>query len=263
MIQGQSLVCIDNVVGEARWRRAVPARSNSPGPACGSSGNARTVEIDARSVTYFANGNNITIVGDLCRRVIRSRLDAQMERPELREFKGDPADMIMADRGKYIAACLTICRAYIAAGRPGRPQKLASFGEWSDTVRSALVWLGEADPVKSMDLSKAEDPETAALLVMLNEWKTKSVPGQKNGMRCATSSTFATPTRPRQTARNTSIKVCATPCWERCRSSITSSPTPTRSVIGFAPEGTASWEIAVPQQACDRPRPGIWWVEEG
>ena len=57
----------------------------------------------------------------------------------------------MADRGKYIAACLTICRAYIAAGRPGKLNRLASFGGWSDTVRSALVWLGEADPVKSMD----------------------------------------------------------------------------------------------------------------
>ena len=57
--------------------------------------------------------------------------------------------MVMADRGKYIAACLTICRAYIAAGRPDKLPKLASFGGWSDTVRSALVWLGEADPVKS------------------------------------------------------------------------------------------------------------------
>ena len=59
--------------------------------------------------------------------------------------------MVLADRGKYIAACLTICRAYIAAGRPDKLPKLASFGDWSDTVRSALVWLGEADPVKSMD----------------------------------------------------------------------------------------------------------------
>ena len=89
--------------------------------------------------------------------------------------------MVMADRGKYIAACLTICRAYIAAGRPGKLPKLASFGGWSDTVRSALVWLGEADPVKSMDVSKAEDPETAALLHMLNEWKSKIGVGQGNG----------------------------------------------------------------------------------
>jgi hypothetical protein len=88
---------------------------------------------------------------------------------------------VMADRGKYIAACLTICRAYIAAGRPNRLVKLASFGGWSDTVRSALTWLGEADPVKSMDTSKAEDPETAALRHMLTEWKIKIGVGGANG----------------------------------------------------------------------------------
>ena len=90
-------------------------------------------------------------------------------------------EMILADRGKYIAACLTICRAYIAAGRPNKLPQLASYGEWSDTVRSALVWLGEADPVKSQDMSHAEDPERAALLTMLNEWKDKIGVGQGNG----------------------------------------------------------------------------------
>ncbi len=142
---------------------------------------ADTVDVDARGITFFANGNNVVVVGDLCRRVIRSRLDAMMERPELRQFKAIPMEMILADRGKYIAACLTICRAYIAAGRPNKLPQLASFGEWSDTVRSALVWLGEADPVKSQDMSQAEDPETAALLTMLNEWKGKIGVGQGNG----------------------------------------------------------------------------------
>ena len=89
---------------------------------------------------------------------------------------------ILADRGAYIAAALTICRAYRAAGRPGLLPQLASYGEWSDTVRSALVWLGEADPVKSMDTSKAEDPETNALLIMLSEWKGVFGTGEKNGV---------------------------------------------------------------------------------
>ena len=71
-------------------------------------------------------------------------------------------EMILADRGKYIAACLTICRAYIVAGRPGKLPQLASYGEWSDTVRSALVCLGEADPVKSQDRTHAEDPESGS-----------------------------------------------------------------------------------------------------
>ena len=98
-----------------------------------------------------ATGNNITIVGDLCRRVILSNLDPEVERPELREFKGKPVEKILADRGAYIAACLTICRAYIVAGSPDQVKPLASFEGWSDIVRSALIWLGKTDPVDSMD----------------------------------------------------------------------------------------------------------------
>ncbi len=50
-------------------------------------------------------------------------------------------------------------RAYFAAGRPNGAPRLASFEGWSDTVRSALIWLGKADPVASMELARAEDPE--------------------------------------------------------------------------------------------------------
>lgn len=74
-------------------------------------------------------------------------LDPQLERPELREFRSSPVAIVLADRCAYTAACLTICRAYIIAGRPTPARKLASFEGWSDTVRSALIWLGKADSV--------------------------------------------------------------------------------------------------------------------
>jgi hypothetical protein len=93
-----------------------------------------------------------------------------MERPELRQFKFDPVEMVLADRGKYIAAILTICRAYVAAGSPDKAPRLASFEGWSDTLRSALIWLGKADPVKSMESAKAEDPESTELGNMLEGW---------------------------------------------------------------------------------------------
>ena len=179
VIHGQALICVDNIVGEIGGD-ALCRLVEQPRPNVRILGQSTMIEVDARSTSYFGNGNNVVVVGDLCRRVVRSRLDPQMERPELRVFKGSPEDTVMADRGKYIAACLTICRAYIVAGRPGKLNRLASFGGWSDTVRSALVWLGEADPVKSMDLSKAEDPETAGLRTMLTEWKAKFGAGSKN-----------------------------------------------------------------------------------
>jgi putative DNA primase/helicase len=86
-------------------------------------------------------------------------LDAMKERPEQRVFRQRPTDMVLADRGKYIAACLTIVRAYVTAGYPGKLPPLASFEGWSDNVRSALCWLGCADPVDSLELARAEDPD--------------------------------------------------------------------------------------------------------
>jgi putative DNA primase/helicase len=96
----------------------------------------------------------------------------------LREFRNDPIGTILNDRGSYIAACLTICRAYIVAGRPSRLPRLASFEGWSDTVRSALVWLGKADAIESMESTRAEDPQRAALSDLLHAWSVDHGVGQ-------------------------------------------------------------------------------------
>ena len=133
-------------------------------------GKTEQVQIEARGTSTFASGNNIVIVGDVCRRVITTTLDPQLERPELREFRSNPVATVLADRGAYIAACLTICRAYIVAGRPSPAPRLASFEGWSDTVRSALIWLGKADCVNSMETSRDEDPERNELRAMLTAW---------------------------------------------------------------------------------------------
>ena len=103
VITGQPLICIDNVVGEIggdticrlteQWRPQVRIL-----------GQTQIVNVDARGISFFANGNNIIVVGDFYRRVVRCRLDARSERPELRQFKRNPMDEILADRGAYIAA---------------------------------------------------------------------------------------------------------------------------------------------------------------
>jgi putative DNA primase/helicase len=99
----------------------------------------------------------------MTRRTLVCSLDAGIERPELRKFKSDPVATVMADRGLYVSACLIIVRAYAAADYPGRLPTIASFEDWSDTVRSALVWLGCEDPAKSMEAARDDDPELADL----------------------------------------------------------------------------------------------------
>ena len=98
------------------------------------------------SLTPYATGNNVRLVGDMPRRGIISTMDANMERPELRTLETKPHKLIMANRGRYIADCLTIPLAYRLAGSPGKlmPQ-LAGFEEWSDTApASAGSWARAA-----------------------------------------------------------------------------------------------------------------------
>jgi putative DNA primase/helicase len=95
-----------------------------------------------------------------------------MERPELRQFRKDPVATVLSDRGRYVAAVLTIVRAYITAGCPDecRPS-LASFGDWSRLVRSSLVWLGREDPIKTMEAARAEDPVRSELTEVFAAWR--------------------------------------------------------------------------------------------
>ncbi|MCC0809525.1 hypothetical protein FPV16_25555 [Methylobacterium sp. W2] len=133
-------------------------------------GKTETPELECRSAV-FATGNNLTLVGDMTRRTILCSLNSGVERPELREFTFRPDERIRADRGAYVAAVLTIARAYIAAGSPKVCGTIGSYGQWSDRVRAPLIWLGESDPVKTMEQTREEDPELAAIRELFGHWQ--------------------------------------------------------------------------------------------
>ncbi|MDR3529795.1 MAG: bifunctional DNA primase/polymerase [Rhodopila sp.] len=128
----------------------------------------RSQNFDVPSAAFMtANGNNLSVAEDMTRRVMLCRLDANMERPAERRFTSNPADEVKADRGPYVAAALTILRAFHLAGRPGNASPLGSFETWSQWVRGAILWLGQADPVKSMNHVRASDPGREAHMVIL------------------------------------------------------------------------------------------------
>jgi putative DNA primase/helicase len=168
VITGQPMIVIDNINGELASSLLCQLVERPRGKVriLGKSEEARIV---TRGTTFFADGNNMTLRGDIVRRTIVSDLDAGMERPELREFKNTPVKMVLNDRGNYIAAALTMCRSYIAAGMPNQAPPLASFEGWN-MVRSALMWLGEVDPVKSIEASRVDDPDRDALREILSTW---------------------------------------------------------------------------------------------
>lgn len=169
LLAGQPLVSIDNLNGELSGdtlcqiveRPIVEVRPL---------GRSELVRIESRA-TVFATGNNLVIAGDMVRRVVMCSLDPKVERPELRRFGGDPFGKVLADRGTYVAAALTVVRAYVVAGCPNQRPALGSFEAWSRLVRSALCWLGCPDPVETMDVARAEDPETGAMREVFAGWQ--------------------------------------------------------------------------------------------
>ncbi len=119
----------------------------------------------------FATGNNVNLSGDMTRRGLICNLDAGVERPELREFDFSPVDMVLKDRGKYIAAVLTIARAYVVGGKIERLTRIGSYAQWSRFVREPLIWLGEEDPTKSMEQAFKNDPNKGAAEMLIAQWQ--------------------------------------------------------------------------------------------
>jgi putative DNA primase/helicase len=118
-----------------------------------------------------ATGNNLRLVGDLTRRSLIARIDPKTERPELRQFDYDPLTDARENRGELIAAALTILKAYCVAGMPERPATLQGFGEWSDLVRGALMWLGLGDPAATQERLRENDPRLTALIRVATVWR--------------------------------------------------------------------------------------------
>jgi hypothetical protein len=130
----------------------------------------------------FATGNNVAFKGDMVRRGLVCNLEALVERPELREFKKDALDHAANHRGTYVAAVLTIIRAYLAAGAPRVCGPFGSYAAWSRMVRSPLVWLGEPDPIVSMDAAREEDEELSSIREYFDLWENYNLDFDTNYM---------------------------------------------------------------------------------
>lgn len=123
------------------------------------------------ATTVTLTGNNLQVAGDMATRVMQVELDAGVERPEDREFERNLYDWIPTNRASLVVDLLTVLRAYVVAGTPSQGfTRWGRFEDWSDWVRAALVWAGEADPVVTRDEVQASDPVKAQLGAVLTAW---------------------------------------------------------------------------------------------
>ncbi len=102
-------------------------------------GGNKMMSVTNRS-TQVSLGNNVQVWGDMKRRVVPSRLVPDVEHPEHRTgFRHPNLELwVRENRGRLLAAVLTIWRHWIAEGRPGADISMGSFERWSRAVGGAL-----------------------------------------------------------------------------------------------------------------------------
>jgi hypothetical protein len=137
-------------------------------------GRSESTELPLQT-TFYATANNLKYSGDMARRVLPIVLSPTSENPEER------SDFTIKNLLKWTydhhpeltAAALTIIKAYVIAGKPNQDlSDYGSFEDWSDLVRSMIVWLGEADPCDGrIQIELDADPEYQNLQMLLQAWK--------------------------------------------------------------------------------------------
>jgi hypothetical protein len=110
-------------------------------------GESRMLEFPNR-VTWMALGNNVTVLGDVARRVYRIRLAPAGASPENRpnsQFAHpDLRGWTLNNRARLVHACLTLVRAWYAADCPEAPTppSMGSFESWERVVGGVLHLAG-------------------------------------------------------------------------------------------------------------------------
>ena len=164
LLNGPAAVLIDNVrTGATLARPALERLLTADTYTARDLGRSRTLTVPNRAV-WFATGNNLAAGGDMPRRILPVRLATTLDRPQDRppdSFRHpDIEGHAEKCRGRYLAAALTILRAYFAAGKPEPPggrRTLGSFEGWSGAVRDAIIWAGLADPLDARDDLDVDD----------------------------------------------------------------------------------------------------------
>lgn len=96
-------------------------------------GESRTATVGTKTL-ILANGNNVTPVGDMTRRVVPICIDTKEEIPASRIFKNpNLLQQVRESREHYVSCALTIISAWINTGKPHTEcPNLNSFEKWSE-----------------------------------------------------------------------------------------------------------------------------------
>ncbi len=134
-------------------------------------GISKTATVSTRTL-FLGSGNNVGPVRDLRRRVLTIHIDPRCATPAMMTYKNFPVEKVRQQRGRYVAAVLTIILAWRRAGAPRADvDSIVTFGgAWSDYCRHPLMWLGHPDPATALLEQVKHDPDGDSLEGLMTEW---------------------------------------------------------------------------------------------
>ena len=135
-------------------------------------GVSETIRLPIRCV-WIATGNNPEFSNEMARRQVRIRLDARVDQPWRREGFRHPDLMVWvrANRARLVAACLTLCRAWIDAGRPHGRRSIGSYESWAQVMGGILEVAGIEGFLENLDdMMAASDSEGAMWRSFVAAW---------------------------------------------------------------------------------------------
>ncbi len=138
-------------------------------------GQTRMVLVPNRAL-WLATANNPVLSRENARRSVRIRLDANAERPWLREGFRHPElrAWVKEERPAIVAALLTLVRAWLAEGHPAGAVRLGSFEPWSQVVGGILATAGVPDFLADRNESQEyADSEEADWHGFVEAWSEK------------------------------------------------------------------------------------------
>lgn len=159
-------------------------------------GKSEMVTVPNKALVLLS-GNNLSIAGDLARRVIICRIDPETDRPFARRFDLNPLEHMLEHRREMVTAALTLIRGRFASKAPLAEGDTASFEGWDKLVRQTVAWIGAivapgqySDPMGLISKAVAEDPEAETLHSLISalgatfgsrEFSAKDVMGKCDG----------------------------------------------------------------------------------
>jgi hypothetical protein len=149
-------------------------------------GKSESIRIPNRALLILT-GNNMSLAGDLPRRVIICRIDPETDQPFARQFDLDPLQWVLEHRAEMLAGACILIRARFTHMETPAPGRLASFEAWDGLVRQTVCWADVAlrpgafgDPMDLVREAQAADPESDALFSLLDALRDQFGSGEFN-----------------------------------------------------------------------------------